>query len=167
MNYTKQPEHVKRRIEFLLQEARLKSPRDQIITFVMRVISNHASVNFDGGSSQIKKNNLYVSQKALDNLYASNLFDNWTKSTINEHQIPLKITWNWLLEKANIIESSDIWSHFVKNPMVTILKSEDKDLNKIGARSSNDVERYLNADIKIITLKEKPYEIWKSHLKSK
>ena len=167
MNYNELPEHLKRRVEFLLKEAQLKSPRDQIITFVMRVLSNHASVKFDGSSSLIKKNNLLVSQNALDELKKSHLFENWSKITINEHQIPLKQTWNWLLENADSFNASDIWSHFVKSPMVTILKTEDDNLNTMGARSSNDPDRYLKGKIKVITLIEKPYAIWKSSVKLK
>ena len=162
MEYSKLNDHIKRRVIFLLNEARLKSPRDQVITYVMRVLSNYAAVGMDGGSSKIKQLNLRVSETALNELNKSEKFNDWVKNTINEHQKPLQIMWNWMLNEAPSINEEMVWNEFIKHPMVTIHKTEDDHLNRLGLRSQEfSDDRYTQAGIVIQLLIETPELVWK------
>lgn len=162
-DYSSNPDYIKRRVAFLLAEARHNSPRDQIITFTMRVLSNYASVGFDGGSDTIKKNNKVLSLAAIQSLRSSKTFREWTKNTINEHPTPLKFTWSWLVAEAHTLTESDVWNHFVSHPMVTVLKEEDDKLNKNGYRSVNDPNRYEKVGIQISIQIKTPEEIFKNN----
>ena len=73
---------IKRRAEFLLNEARFNAKRDQVITFTMRVLSNHATVGFDGSSFAIKQKNPRISHQALSRLNEVEVFTDWSKDTI-------------------------------------------------------------------------------------
>ena len=161
MAYEDQLPHIKRRVEFLLNEALEKSPRDQAITFVMRVISNYVSVGIDAGSYSIKQKNLMVSRLAYEELLVSPTFKGWAENTVNEHPLPLKHTWDWLCNDCDKLTPIDVWHHFESNPMITVLKKEDNLLNEAGLRSSSKPDRYKHVGIEIIKLKKMPYESWK------
>ncbi len=160
--YTNQPDYIKRRLSFLLNEVKNNSPRDQAITYVMRVLSNHASVGFDGSSHLIKKRNCKVSQAAFTALKNASSFDDWSKNTINEHPVPLKYTWEWVAKNSLSLSEEIIWNHFVSNPMVTILRVEDEALNAAGLRAESDVARYEKVGIKVISLDMWPELIYKA-----
>ncbi len=163
MEYRKLDDHLKRRVIFLLNEAKLNSPRDQAITFVMRVLSNHASVKFDGDSLRIKENNLRVSEAALQELYKAEKFEDWGKITINEHPHPLKVTWEWMKANASTLTEEQVWGEFINYPMVTVLRSEDVQLNRLGLRAhGNSEERYSQAGISLSLLDKPPKLIWKA-----
>lgn len=152
---------IKRRAEFLLNEARFNAKRDQVITFTMRVLSNHATVGFDGSSFAIKQKNPRISHQALSRLNEVEVFTDWSKDTINEHPIPLKSCWEWLLLEAKSLKVEDIWDHFSKYPMTTILKEEDKKLSAHGLRSSGGNSRYSAVGIEIVELDISPAEHFK------
>jgi hypothetical protein len=158
--YTNQPAHIQRRVSFLLNEVKNSSPRDQAITYIMRVLSNHASVGFDGSSHLIKKRNCKVSQAAFTALKNSSSFEEWSKNTINEHPVPLKYTWEWIAQNSVSLSEEIIWNHFVSNPMVTILRCEDKALNAAGLRAASDFARYEKVGINVITLDRCPELIY-------
>lgn len=152
-----------RRIEFLLNEARHSAKRDQVITYAMRVISNIASIGKDAGSSEIKLVNRIVSKGAQSLLHSGISVEIWTKSTINEHPVPLKETWDWIIANVNTLSTSDVWNHFVENRMATLLISEDRELTKLGLRSSSGIGgRYIVSGVSIIILEYSP----KSYLKN-
>jgi len=154
---------IKRRIEFVLQEAKCKGIRDQSITFTMRVLSNFASVGSDGQSETIKKLNKCMSKQAWNKLKDSTNFNNWLDNLINEHQMPLKQTWNWIVENSNVLDVKTIWDHFKLYPMVTVLKDENTELNLTGNRShGTPVERYKDAKIEIVKLTHSPKDAWKN-----
>jgi hypothetical protein len=154
-------EYIRRRVEFLLAEAKLNAKRDQAITFVMRVLSNHATVGKDASSSAIKRLNPRVSKEACKELERVNTFKEWTTNTINEHPMPLKATWFWLNEKSETLSTEDVWGHFVQNPMFTILRAEDADLNSNGLRASGDKSRYSKVGIEKVILDVSPIEYFK------
>lgn len=162
MNFDDQSPELKRRIEFLLNEARCGARRDQVITYIMRVLTNYASVREDASSSRVKERNQNVSEKAFNELLAAPTFDAWIKMTINEHQKPLKLTWQWLLENAATLRPNDVWDVFVKNPYVTVLKSEDLELTKSGLQSEDGPKlRYATVNIKVLRLPDTPRAIWR------
>lgn len=124
-----------RRAEFLLQEALSEQPtKDQTVTFALRVISNWATVGKDASSGAIKWLNPRVSEAAWK------LFDDvsdreWESQTINEHQEPISIVWEWIVENKKSITANDILDRSKKWPMITITKAEDSALNKNGFRA--------------------------------
>ena len=94
---------IKRRIQFLLDEAKYgirnkngEIIKDQVITYALRVLSNHASVGKDMSSNGIKKLNQRISEGALKRLSLVESFNQWTKITINEHPEPINTTWLWI-----------------------------------------------------------------------
>lgn len=154
-------EYIRRRVEFLLAEAKLNAKRDQAITFVMRVLSNHVTVGKDASSSGIKRLNPRVSRKACKELERVSTFKEWTSNTINEHPIPLKATWFWLNENSETLSAEGVWEHFEQNPMFTILRAEDAELNSNGLRASGDKSRYFKVGIEKIILDVSPIEYFK------
>lgn len=148
---------VARRLEFLLSEAKHEATRDQVITYAMRVISNYASIGKDAASSEIKLRNRTVSSKARDLLLSGVSVAEWTSRTINEHPVPLKETWLWMIGNAKSLTIGEVWHHFVQNKMVTLLLAEDHALTSMGLRStSGGSSRYRKAGIEICTLTDDP-----------
>jgi hypothetical protein len=109
---SKLPPHIKRRIEFLIQEALNKSPRDQVITYCMRVLSNHATVGMDAGSYKVKITNQVLSRKAEILLRQSTSLKEWAEGCINEHQVPLKEIWDWLCSEGKKLCPDEVWHKF-------------------------------------------------------
>lgn len=142
---------ISRRIEFLLNEARSDHPwRDQTVTYAMRVISNYCAIGRDAGSSHIKKYNQRISKEALK-LKNEIPFDEWIRETINEHQEPLKVIWDWLLDEKDSLTVQLVLDRFRKYPMVIITKDENSTLNRLGLSSNGDPEeRYRQAGIEIV-----------------
>ena len=80
---------LERRIKFLIDAARFEGKKDQVVTYAMRVLSNHAAIGKDANSAQIKKINRRVSKGAYSLLMSSSI-DVYCKETINGHPRPLK-----------------------------------------------------------------------------
>ena len=76
---------IKRRIEFVLHEARCNGVNDQSITFTMRVLSNFASVGKNGQSPIIKKLNKNMSRQAFNKLKKANNFKTNTTMSRSIH----------------------------------------------------------------------------------
>jgi hypothetical protein len=90
----------------------------------------------------------------------------WTNGTVNEHQVPLNITWSWLLEFGDRLTTAEVWQHFIDNPMITLLNDEDRILTKSGLRSGiGEAGRYSSAGIKIVHLTEEPKKLLDRRLK--
>lgn len=154
---SKLPPHIKRRIEFLIQEALNKSPRDQVITYCMRVLSNHATVGMDAGSYKVKITNQVLSRKAEILLRQSTSLKEWAEGCINEHQVPLKEIWDWLCSEGKKLCPDEVWHKFYSSKMVTITKEEDQMLNSQGLKSkSKKFCRYLKSGIEVIHLENSP-----------
>lgn len=153
-----------RRCRFLLLEARANARRDQATTFVMRVLSNLASVGLDASSARIKDINKNISSGASDMLEQGISLEEWRKQTINEHPIPLKQTWEWLLSDSDKLSEMDVWKHFVANPMVIVSKYEDTQLNSLGLRSDGGSTRYSQAGISVLKISVTPREIIENQL---
>ena len=64
---------IERRIRFLIDAAKYEDKKDQVVTYVMRVLSNHATIGKDAGSAEIKKHNKKVSEKARNLLHSVDL----------------------------------------------------------------------------------------------
>ena len=150
-----------RRLKFLMEEARQNAKRDQVTTYAMRVISNYATIEKDASSTIVKRENKNVSEAAYNLLLELNSFEQWTKQTINEHQIPLKVLYEHI--QSNSLGEKEIWEIFLDAPMITITKKEDAKLTSIGLRSSSDKSRYKKAGIKIIELPDTPIKILKNN----
>lgn len=157
-DFSKLPPHVKRRIQFLIQEALNKSPRDQVITFCIRVLSNYASIGMDAGSYKVKITNKIVSRKAEILLNQSTSLKEWAAGCINEHEVPLKEIWNSLCSYGPNLRPKEVWSKFYSSKMVTITKEEDQILNSKGLKSnSNNFSRYIKSGIEVTQLKNSPH----------
>ena len=156
---------VQRRIEFLLNEARHECKRDQAITYVMRVLSNHSTVGQDAASQKVKELNKRISRVAYEQLLEMSMtfptFSFWAKCVVNDHPKPLKKTWEWLLAESEKLSVGDVWNEFLQYPMVTITKDEDNLMNRNGHRAEGSAsERYCSASIEVLELKETPLHIW-------
>lgn len=128
----------------------------------MRVLSNYASVGFDGGSTLIKKKNQKISQGALEKMLSAKSIEEWASQCINEHPTPLKETWDWLKMNAEEINDEAVWAHLVENSMVTISKEEDALLSKLGLRSNGAGSgRYKKAKIKVSIIDTSPENLFK------
>lgn len=162
-DFSQLPPHIKRRIEFLRQEALNKSPRDQVITYCMRVLSNFASIGMDAGSYKVKIANRMVSQEAEILLKQSASLKEWADKCINEHQVPLKEIWDWLCSN-DTLRPDEIWDKFYSSKMVTITKEEDHILNSKGLKSKSDNScRYLKSGIHVKYLKYSPQALFCKH----
>ena len=150
---------LERRIKFLIDAARFEGKKDQVVTYAMRVLSNHAAIGKDANSAQIKKINRRVSKGAYSLLMSSSI-DVYCKETINEHPRPLEQTWQWLKENATELSVLDVWDEFVNNPMITITKIEDRMIIDSGQRSKGDLNsRYKELGIEIMQLEKTPYDL--------
>ena len=149
---------IQRRISFLLETAKHEKTKDQAITFVMRVISNHATVGKDAHSAAIKQLNKKVTTNALDLLKEKGI-KIYCKETINEHPKPLKQTWDWLVKNSNDLTIEDVWKEFCDHTMITITKEEDALIRTKGFKSKGSYdERYTALGINVIYLKKSPLE---------
>lgn len=141
----------------MLAEARCKASRDQVTTYAMRVVSNYASIGKDAGSSEIKLRNRLVSVGARNLLMSGVTAAEWTSLTINEHPMPLRETWHWIIENASDLQTVDLWQHFVNNRMVTISIEEGKFLTAMGLRSrSGGGDRYRRVGLEVCLLDDEP-----------
>lgn len=146
---------ILRRINFLLETAKHEDKKDQAVTYVMRVLSNYATIGKDAGSTPIKKKNRNVTKKAFKLLVKKGL-SIYCKETINEHTRPLQQTWNWLKENKNLT-TQDVWKEFCENKMVTVTKEEDTLIRMKGFNSKGTFkERYIDLGIEIIMLDQNP-----------
>lgn len=160
-------EYISRRIRFLLQEARIGANRDQVITYAMRVVSNFATVNCDAQSSGVTKRSTRISQGALDRMGDCIKFSDWAKVVTNDHPQPIKLVWIWLCENSNNLTEMHVWDRFCEYPMVTILKTENTKLDKMGFRSKGDFkDRYHKAGIQIVQLPHTAFDEWIARQKS-
>ena len=148
------PPILMRRLKFLMEEARHNEKRDQVTTYAMRVISNYATIGKDALSKQVKSENKNISEAAYNLLLELNSLEKWSKQTINEHQIPLKILWEEI--QSSKLDEKGIWGIFLDAPMITITKEEDDKLNKLRLGTSPDRNRYEIAGINIIVLERSP-----------
>ena len=148
------PPILMRRLKFLMEEARHNEKRDQVTTYAMRVISNYATIGKDALSKQVKSENKNISEAAYNLLLELNSLEKWSKQTINEHQIPLKVLWEEI--QSSKLDEKGIWDIFLDAPMITITKEEDDKLNKLKLRTSPDSNRYEIAGINIIVLERSP-----------
>ena len=150
---------IKRRIKFLIDAAKDEDIKDHAVTYVMRTLSNYATIGKDTNSASIKK----INRKATENAYKllkEKGIKIYCKETINEHPKPLEQTWQWLKENAHTLSIDDVWKEFCKYTMVTVTKEEDDYIKGRGLNSKGTVEeRYSN--IKIINLPKSPYELYK------
>lgn len=149
---------LERRIRFLIDAAKHEERRDQAITYVMRVLSNHAAIGKDGGSAEVKKMNRRVSKEAKK-LLEQNDLNFYCRETINEHPKPLRVMWEWLKSNADHLSIQDVWSEFTSFPMVTITKIENERIRERGLQASGDIKsRYSDLGIQPIELTKPPKE---------
>ena len=80
---------IRRRCRLLAVAADKSDSRDQAVTFMMRVLSNHATIGKDAGSETIKRLNRRISMQAFDRLQKED-WHTFKSTAINEHPKPLK-----------------------------------------------------------------------------
>ena len=147
---------IKRRIRFLLDAAKHELKKDQVVTYAMRVLSNHATIGKDAGSAEIKKQNKTVSVNAKQLLYSADLAT-YCQNTINEHPKPIQLTWELLKNHAGTLSIEEVWNEFINNTMVTVTKDEDNYIKAKGLTSIGNIKsRYTDLGITIVTLPETP-----------
>ena len=95
---------INRRIQFLLDAAKHELKKDQVVTYAMRVLSNHATIGKDAGSAEVKKKNKKVSEKTKQLLYSVD-WTTYRQNTINEHPKPpptdLGVVTGWCLHSVH------------------------------------------------------------------
>ena len=154
-------EIIERRIRFLLDAAKHEIKKDQVVTYAMRVLSNHATIGKDAGSAEIKKQNKTISEGAKKLLHSVDL-TTYCQNTINEHPKPIQLTWEWLRDHADTLSIEEVWNEFSNNPMVTVTKDEDNMIKASGQNSIGDMQsRYTDLGITLVTLPETPLEYHK------
>ena len=114
---------------------------------VMRVVSNYASIGMNASSHRVKQVNRRGSRGAYEMLVQSSDFEQWSRSTINEHEFPLAVIWS----KTPGLRPEALWKVFVDHPMTTVTREEDLSLPKSG-------DRY--AGLEILWLEKTPKEIY-------
>lgn len=153
---------VERRIKFLLEAARHEVVKDQAISFSLRVVSNHATIGKDATSATIKKLNRRVSNDAFSLLLEAGL-ESFCRHTINEHPMPIVVTWNWLRENAEQLDVASVWKHFLDNKMITVTKDEDDKIRLSGQMHAGDFQsRYFDLGIFFTELNHSPADIWRT-----
>jgi len=130
----------------------------------MRVLSNHATIGKDAGSSKIKDENHTVSSGAFELLQTVSSLRDWHTKTINEHPLPLKAIWSWMLRDAHTITPNDVWNCFLVHPMTTVTKSEDALISKHGLRLKASDDRYTKLGIQTVQLDRAPRQLILSRL---
>ncbi|WP_171182066.1 hypothetical protein [Ruegeria sp. HKCCD8929] len=153
---------VYRRAVFLLNEARHDAKRDQAITYAMRVLSNYAAIGKDAGSGTLKNQNKRVSVAAKALLATVKTTRIWQQHTINEHPLPLKESWDWIVRGAKTLQPTDVWEHFRSDPMITITGGEDRLLSEKGLKSKGGPGRHGSVGIEPVWLVSTPQEIIRS-----
>ena len=144
---------IRRRCEFLLAVASDNSDgRDQAVTFVMRVLSNHATIGKDAGSATIKRLNRRISRRAFERLTVFD-WNTFKSTTVNEHPKPLKQMWHWMTERSETLKPDDVWQEFLNHPMITVTKEEHQ---AMPSSDGNFTERYKG--IEVLNLDLDPYK---------
>ena len=152
---------ILRRLKFIKLEAINNAERDQTATFAMRVISNFTSIGMNGSSSKILRINKNMSERAYGELKKAKKIQDWISKVTNEHPMPLKESWIVFQSLGRNLTEEYIWKHFVKYPMNTILKTENKRLDELGFRDNGSPKvRYSEADIGIFVLSDTPERWW-------
>jgi hypothetical protein len=149
----KMPPYVRRRIEFLLSEARGESSvYDVAVRYALRSITNYQTCGKDGASRDLKVGSRWISKKALELKIA--LFererDKWFGFTTAEHQEPLVTVWNWIRSNKDCLTVDQIFERLAQYPVVVITKEEDASLRRLSKYTPED--RYRLASIEVIKL---------------
>jgi len=159
--------HLQRRVAFLMSEAAEgKRSRDMAVTFTLRTLSNHFTVDADLDSRAIKLYNLRrgrVSNGAINLLHQRSAemppdeaLDTWMGETVNDHMEPLKVVWAWMKEAArwDSLTYEMVAKRLAQWPMITITSSEDcrlrKEQRKVPDIILNPAARYEAAEIQIV-----------------
>jgi hypothetical protein len=118
---------------------------------LMRLVSNFATFGQDTSSRGAKKINKNISVEAIK-LKDAKSPDEFHDLTINEHQLPLKDLWEWIIENKDVIDEDCVFSKFIEYPFVIITKEEDLRLNKNKKEKLTPELRYQKAGITIVRL---------------
>ena len=140
---------IQRRLEFLIAEANAGERQRQDISMVMRVVSNYATLGLNAASHRIKQLNRRVSREAYELLLRAKDFDQWSKATINEHELLLAEVWS----RTPGLTPKTLWKIFVDHQLTTVTSDEDRNLPKSGER---------DAGIEVSWLEQTPREIYET-----
>lgn len=140
MNNQPTEDFIKRRIEFLLQEANQECPRrDLAVTYTFRAIFNHYAIgNPNASSNQLKAGCRYRSQRAHVILEAG-LRD----PVICEHEMPIEYIWTWMCNERGL-RWKDVDDKIRQWPVVIVTQEEDRRLR------GNPAQRYNDAGIVVL-----------------
>jgi hypothetical protein len=156
--------HVEELCDTLIDLAKRDVRYTRSVATLMREISNHATCGKDASPKRIKKVNTNMSLGAKNLLRKifltesgskSDLMNKWCSLTMCEHPKPLNVIWREIVYKAkkDPIDSVYVFKIFLKHPVVTITKEEDKRLAKVDPTSKMDAKvRYKKANIQIVRL---------------
>lgn len=144
---------VRRRIEFLMTEARQEHPiRDRSVTFVMRTISNYCWVGRDCDSNYLKRKSPFRSREA-DRISRELPEADWLKKVTNEHQEPLQWIWSWMCEQKERLDTTSVIVRFKQWPVVIVTLDENVGLRSLRNKSSLEwtpADRYREARIEVL-----------------
>ena len=82
-------EEIKRRLIFLIELAKYEKKRDQVSTYLMRVLSNHATIGMDAGSAKIKTINQCGYKKGFPVCSMGRFDDEWMASRASHQNMCL------------------------------------------------------------------------------
>ena len=157
MNESQIDRRIDRRIDFLIREAKseILIP-DQAITYAFRVITNYLSVGCDARSRKLSLNCPCRSNKAHVLYQKLNDQKRWLNEVTNEHQYPIKCTWDWMKRERDKLTVQRVKSHLEKWPVVVVTKDENKELRKVNKAlrkvdpAVQPDQRYRDAGIEVI-----------------
>jgi len=128
---------VERRLQFIIDEASLPNPiYDQTVRMAFRVATNFYCVGRDCGSEYVYEFSRYRSEEA-NKVWRSG---DWKKQLHNEHQEPLKVVWDWIINDGQVT-TKRLEERLRKWPMVVITRDEERGIAK---KETCPIKRYEN-----------------------
>jgi hypothetical protein len=146
-----------RRCQWLAMEATSESPTPDLATrFALRAVSNYVHFGKCYGSKKIKSLNTLISIGALKKLEELKFdFDQWHKTTENEHPTPLNDIWLEHCKRAKGVNDLDslaewLYDELARCKMVTVLVDEHKKASKVkGDRQARYIDTGIGAPIEL------------------
>ena len=141
---------IRRRIEFLLEEARQPSPKlDLAVTYAFRAVWNWYAVgNSNASSKQLQSQCRYRSLSAHQQI--TDRSDRLSKERYAdlqaEHEYPILRLWDVMRSEANQHTSETINAIIQANPIVVVTKAEHK---RIDHKLVSD-RRYASAGVGVV-----------------
>ena len=145
------PAFIQRRIECLLREARQEDAQyDLSVVYTLRAVWNYYAIgDARAGSNKLKLRGQYRSRLAHA-LWHEITFDEWRKTVIYEHEMPLKHVWRLMQNEELVWE--DVENKMRQWLPVVVTRAEDDALRLL--RDVPPSQRYGMVNIEVLTKSE-------------